>query len=44
MYKNGFAIDNQYWLICHETKPNQTTTPGQSGSGRNDNKGVIKTP
>ena len=24
MYKNGFGINNLQWLMCHETKPNQT--------------------
>ena len=24
MYKNGFGINNLQWLICHQTKPNQT--------------------
>ena len=24
MYKPDFAINNLQWLICHETKPNET--------------------
>ena len=24
MYKNGFALNDLRWLICPETKPNQT--------------------
>ena len=24
MYKPDLALDNQQWLICHKTKPNQT--------------------
>ena len=24
MYKNGFNINNLQWLMCHNTKPNQT--------------------
>ena len=24
MYKNGFGINNLQWLMCHQTKPNQT--------------------
>ena len=24
MYKEDLVLDNQQWLICHKTKPNQT--------------------
>ena len=24
MYKEGLALNNLQWLICHKTKPNQT--------------------
>ena len=24
MYKEDLVLDNQKWLICHKTKPNQT--------------------
>ena len=24
MYKSDLALNNQQWLICHKTKPNQT--------------------
>ena len=24
MYKLDLALNNQQWLICHKTKPNQT--------------------
>ena len=24
MYKKDLAFNNQQWLICHKTKPNQT--------------------
>ena len=30
MNKNGFGIDNQQWLICHKTKPNQTKPKSQT--------------
>ena len=23
MYEEGFALNNQKWLICHKTQPNQ---------------------
>ena len=23
MYEEDFALNNQQWLICHKTKPNQ---------------------
>ena len=23
MYENNLALNNQQWLICHKTKPNQ---------------------
>ena len=29
MSKNGFSIKNLQWLMCHETKPNQTKQPLQ---------------
>ena len=42
MYKMDLALNNQQWLICHITKPNQnqpnlisTTSPNKSGPGRN---------
>ena len=25
MYKNGFGIYDLQWLMCHKTKPNQTS-------------------
>ena len=24
MFKEDLALNNQQWLICHKTKPNQT--------------------
>ena len=24
MYKEDLALNNQQWLVCHKTKPNQT--------------------
>ena len=27
MYKKYLVLNNQQWLICHETKPNQTKQP-----------------
>ena len=27
MYKEDLALNNQQWLICHKTKPNQTKIP-----------------
>ena len=26
MYKQGLALNNQQWFICHKTKPNQTNS------------------
>ena len=26
MYKQNLALNNQQWLICHKTKPNQTSS------------------
>ena len=30
MYKNGFDINDQQWLMCHKTKPNETISQART--------------
>ena len=50
MYKEDLALNNQQWVVCHKTQPNQipyiylsniSTTPGQSVPGSDGDEGVL---
>ena len=44
MYKEDLTLNNLQWLICLQTKPNETITSYQSGFGSNGNEWVLHIP